>query len=159
MKKDEQKILLYGLGALAIYIIILRPILIKFGLQKDPLREQTEERKKQQIDAQIEISSKEEKPTKTIQQWQVIADAIYNDLRYSSLDDNKEDAGYQVTRVQNDADFWTLFKVFGKRQEYFFGINAGSLKDLQQFITSNLKQSKIDAINKNYASKKMKFRF
>lgn len=159
MNKQEEKFLYYGLGILAIYILILRPIFIKLGLQSDPLRLETEERKKTQIEQQLSEILKNQKPTKSIQEWQVIADAIYKDIRYSALSDNKADAGYQVARVKNEADFWTLYKLFAKRREYIFGIPDGDLMDLQQFITSNLTKQQIAKINQNYQTKGIKFQF
>jgi hypothetical protein len=159
MNKQEEKYLLYGLGILAVYILILRPIFIKLGLQKDPEREQTEERKTSQLQQQINDILKTQKPTKSVQEWQVIADAIYQDLRYSALSDNKSDAGYQVARVKNEADFWTLYKLFAKRREYLFGIPNGELMDLQQFIKSNLSNDQIEKINQNYKNKGIKFQF
>ena len=159
MTKQEQKLLIYGVGAVVVYIEIIKPILVKIGLQKSAEVKATEERKQNQLDEQIKEVSKTQQPTKSVQEWQVIADAIYKDLRYSALDDNKDDAGYQVSRVKNDADFWQLYKLFGQRREYFFGIPNGALMDLTQFIKSNLKDSAIATINKNYRSKNIKFQF
>ena len=84
---------------------------------------------------------------------------LYEDLRYTALDDNKADAGYQVSRVKNNADFKLLFKAFGKRQEYVFFVPSGSEKDLQQFIRSNLSESAIQIINSNYRRKNITFQF
>ena len=159
MNKQEQKLLLYGVGIVAVYILLIKPIFQKLGLQKSEEEKRTEERKNAQLEEQIKESSKTQQPSKTIQEWQVVADTIYKDLRYSALDDNKADAGYQVARVKNDIDFWTLYKLFGQRREYFFGIPNGALMDLPQFIKSNLKQNAIDNINKNYRSKNIKFQF
>jgi hypothetical protein len=102
---------------------------------------------------------KTQSPTKSIGEWQIIADQIYNDLKFSGIADNKSDAGYQVARVQNDADIATLIQVFGMRQESFFGINTGGLQNLPQFIISNLAKSEIAKINDNYARKNIKFRY
>jgi hypothetical protein len=159
MTEQEKKFLVYALAFIVVYYLIVKPILVKLKLQKDPEVKKTEERKEAQLTAQIEADAKKQQPTKSTQEWQTIADQIYNDLRYSAIDDNKADAGYQVSRVKNDADFWTLYKLFGKRREYLFGIPSGGLMDLSQFIKSNLKESAIDTINRNYASKKIKFRF
>lgn len=159
MNKQEQKLLLYGVGAIVVYIAILQPILIKLGLQKSIEVKETEERKKEQINNELDNALKTQQPTKSVQEWQIIADQIYKDLRYTALDDNKADAGYQVSRVKNNADFWTLYKYFAKRREYLFGIPNGDLMDLQQFIRSNLKESAINDINKNYRSKNIKFQF
>jgi len=159
MNKQEEKFLYYGLGILVLYVLILRPIFIKLGLQSDPKRLETEERKKTQIEQQLSDVLKTQKPTKTLEEWQVIADAIYKDIRYSALSDNKADAGYQVARVKNEADFWTLYKLFAKRREYIFGIPDGDLMDLNQFITSNLSKQQIEKINQNYKTKGIKFQF
>ena len=80
-------------------------------------------------------------------------------MRYSAIDDDKADAGYQIARVQNDADVAVLIDQFGKRQEYFFGIPTGDPKTLPEFITSNLSRSTLNQINGNYASKNIKFRY
>lgn len=159
MNKQEEKYLIYGVGAVAVYYAVVKPILVLFGVQKSQERINTEERKKEQVTDQIKDLKKVQKPTKTEAEWQVIADQIYEDLRYSALDDNKDDAGLQVTRVKNDLDFWILYKKFAKRREYLFGVPTGSLKDLQQFITSNLSKNVIAKINDNYRRKNMKYRF
>jgi hypothetical protein len=159
MTKQEEKLFTYGIGAIVVYLLLIKPIFQKLGLQKSEEEKRTEERKQSQLETEIKEAKKTQQPTKTVQEWQVIADTIYKDLRYSALDDNKADAGYQVARVRNDLDFWTLYKLFGQRREYLFGIPNGALMDLPQFIKSNLRQSAIDTINKNYRSKNIKFQF
>ena len=157
---EEKKLLLIVIVIIALYFLIVKPILIKLHLQEDPERKATEDRKKAQLEEQQKtIEAQGQQPTKTKEEWQVIADQIYEDLRYSALSDNKEDAGYQVARVKNDADFWLLYKLFAKRREYYFGIPFGDLMDLQQFVTSNLSKDKITAINGNYRGKGIKFQF
>lgn len=160
MNRDDKTLLIIAGGSLAGYFLILKPVLEKLGLKKSAEEKETEQRKKQQIDDQIKLIQKQGiKPTKSVQEWQTIADQIYMDLRYSALDDNKADAAYQVTRVKNDADFWQLYKLFGKRKEYLFGVPVGGLQDLQRFIRGNLTKSTIEKINDNYRRKGMKFRF
>lgn len=159
-KENTQQLIITALVIVVIYFLFLKPILIKFGLMKDPAKRETEDRKAEQLMNEIKnVASTGVKPTKTTQQWQVIADQIYNDLRYSAISDNKDSAAYQVCRVQNEADLWELFRLFGERREYLFGIPSGGLMNLSQFIKSNLSKSKIDAINKNYRSKNIKFEF
>ena len=159
MTKQEEKLLTYGIGAIVVYLLLIKPIFQKLGLQKSEEEKRTEERKQSQLETEIKEAKKTQQATKSVQEWQVIADTIYKDLRYSALDDNKADAGYQVSRVRNDLDFWTLYKLFGQRREYLFGIPNGALMDLPQFIKSNLRQSAIDTINKNYRAKNIKFQF
>lgn len=158
---DKQtKNLIIGAGVLAVaYFGIINPLLKKLGFKKTSEELETERRKQAQLEEQVKTVAKDQKPTKTVQEWQVIADQIYEDLKYSAVSDQKADAAYQVARVKNDADFWLLFKYFAKRREYLFGIPSGSLMNLSQFIISNLSQSAIDKINDNYRRKNIKFRF
>ena len=157
--KQTQKLLLYTAIGGGAYFLILKPILIKLGILKSSLELEQEQSQKQNIDSYITNSLKTQSPTKSIGEWQIIADQIYNDLKFSGIADNKSDAGYQVARVQNDADIATLIQVFGMRQESFFGINTGGLQNLPQFIIGNLDKSEIAKINNNYARKNIKFRY
>jgi hypothetical protein len=151
----NQKTILYVAGIAAGYFLILKPILEKLGITKSIQEIKSEEN----IQSYIQSATKNTKPTKSKGEWQIIANQIYEDLRYSALDDNKNDAQYQVSRVKNEADIATLIEVFGLRQEYAFGIPIGSKKDLQQFVRSNLSTAQILAINNNYSRKGIKYRF
>jgi len=157
--KDTKKLLLYTAIGGGAYFLILKPLLIKLGVLKSTLELEQDYTKKVNIDAYINNSIKTQTPTKSKGEWQIIADQIYNDLKFSGIADNKSDAGYQVARVQNDADIATLIQVFGMRQESFFGVNIGGLQNLPQFIIGNLSKSAIATINDNYARKGIKFRF
>jgi hypothetical protein len=157
--KDTQKLLLYTAIGGGAYFLILKPLLIKLGILKSALELEQDYTQKVNIDAYINNSIKTQTPTKSKGEWQIIADQIYNDLKFSGIADNKSDAGYQIARVQNDADIATLIQVFGMRQESFFGINIGGLQNLPQFIIGNLDKSTIAKINDNYARKNIKFRF
>lgn len=155
MNEQNKKYLIYGASALAAYFLILRPILTKLGLQKTPTEIQADQAQAAYLQTEIGTGL----ATKTPGEWSIIADQIYQNLRYTALDDNKNDAVYQLTRVKNGADLANLIKFFGKRQEYFFGIPAGSQMDLQQFVRSNLSSSQIAAVNDNYLRKAIKYRF
>jgi hypothetical protein len=157
--KQTQKVLLYAAIGGGAYFLILRPLLIKLGILKSTLELKQEQSQKENIDSYINDAIKTQNPTKSKGAWQIIADQIYNDLKFSGASDNKSDAGKQVTRVQNDADVALLIQVFGMRQETFFAIPVGGLQNLPQFIIGNLSKSDIVTINNNYASKKIKFRF
>jgi len=157
--KQTQKILLYAAIGGGAYFLILRPLLIKIGVLKSTLELQQEKSQQENIENYITNSLKNNTPTKSKGEWQIIADQIYNDLKFSGIADNKSDAGYQVARVQNDADIALLIQTFGMRQESFFGINTGGLQNLPQFIIGNLQKSEIAKINDNYARKNIKFRF
>jgi hypothetical protein len=159
ISNQNKKILTYAIGIGAGYFFVIQPLLVKFGIIKSPALRQQEIEQGQNIEDYLNQALISQKPTKSKGEWQIIANNIYNDLSRSSVADNKSDAGYQVSRVQNDADFSLLYDTFGKRQEYYFGIPTGGLQDLVQFIVSNLDKSEISKINDNYSRKGIKFRF
>jgi hypothetical protein len=158
---QENKKLLTTVGiAVAAYLIVIKPLFQSLGITKS-----AEEKAKEKSDAaninEIEknLNARGLALTKSKAEWDMIADTIYNNLRYSAIADNKADAGYQVARVQNDADIIYLVKTFGKRQEYLFGLPSGSPMSLNEFITSNLTRENINLINDNYTRKGMSFKF
>jgi len=158
----DVKPLLYIGGAVIGYLYIIKPLLETLGLKKtaeEKAQDQVEAENAQNVSQWLTTTAAGQTPTKSPGEWAIIADQIYGDLRFSAVDDNKDDAAYQVARVKNDADFSLLYKAFGKRQEYFFGYPTGGLQDLQQFIKGNLDGEKIGQINGNYARKGIKYRF
>lgn len=155
----NQKILIYALGIGAGYLLIVRPLLVKFGIVKSAEQIQQDISQSQNVQDYVQNAIAKQTPTKSKGEWQIIADQLYYDLKFAAPSDDKADAGYQVTRVQNDADFALLYDTFGKRQEYYFGIPAGGLQDMVQMVTSNLDRSALNKINDNYQRKGIKFRF
>jgi len=153
------KIITYAIGIGAGYFLILKPILIKLGFMQSAEQVQQDLSQTQNIQDYLGQSITSQTPTKSRGEWQIIANNIYNDLYNAGISDNKSDAGYQIARVQNDADFSVLYDTFGKRQEYFFGVPTGGLQDLVQFIIGNLDRTEINKINDNYSRKGIKFRF
>lgn len=159
LSASSEKIVTYAIGAGITYFLIVKPVLVKLGIMKSAAEIAQERTNIQNIDTYISDTLKRQTPTKSVGEWTIIADKIYQDLKFSSISDDKKDAGYQVTRVKNDADVATLYKAFGKRQEYYFGVPYGGLRDLTTFITSNLSSDAVAAINDNYRRKNIKFRF
>lgn len=157
-KENKNTLLIIGGGAAA-YFLVIQPALIKFGLMADPKVTATDTRKHNQLNDAIKAVEAVKPSTKTIQEWQIIADSIYSSLRSNYLFDDKKNAVYQVCRVQNDTDLLLLYKYFGKRKEYLIEYLGSELMDLAQFITSNLSQKQLDLINWNYKNKGIKFRF
>lgn len=153
---DNKKLLQYALGAGIAYFLILKPILEKLGLTKTA--EQVQAQKN--IETYVEKTIKTISPTKSVGEWQIIADQIYRDLKFSAIDDDKDDAVVQLCRAKNEGDVALLIKLFGLRQETWFGIIPdGSPKDLQQFVKSNLSNKQIGIVNENYRRKNIKYRF
>lgn len=155
MTKQNEKYLFYGISAIAAYFFVLKPILKNLGLEKTQTEKEAEAAINKYLSSQIASGN----ATKTPGEWAIIADQIYNDLRYSAVSDNKADATYQISRAKNGADVALLIKSFGKRREYLLGIPAGSQMDLQQFVRSNLSDTQIASINDNYKRKGIKFQF
>ena len=114
MTEQNKKYLFYGLGAVAAYFIVLRPILKKFGLEKTQTEKEAEADINKYLRGQISAGN----ATKSPGEWAIIADQIYNDLRYTAISDNKDNAALQLARVNNGADVALLIKSFGKRREY-----------------------------------------
>jgi hypothetical protein len=153
------KIITYAIGIGAGYFLILKPILIKLGFMQSDAQIKQDLTQTQNIQDYLNQSIITQTPTKSRGEWQIIANNIYNDLYHSGISDNKSDAGMQIARVQNDADFSVLYDTFGQRQEYFFGVPTGGMQDLVQFIIGNLNRTEINKINDNYSRKGIKFRF
>ena len=158
--QENKKLLTYlGIGVAA-YLLVLKPIFQALGLQKTPEEQAKAKSEAANIaDIQKNLKALGINLSKSKAEWDIIANTIYNDLKFSALADNKDDAGYQVARVKNDADILYLIETFGKRQENLFGNPNGSPMTLPEFITSNLSQSNINLINDNYTRKGMKFKF
>jgi hypothetical protein len=158
---QENKKLLTNVGiVLAAYLVVVRPLFQKLGIVKtsdEIKKEKTEAANIEEVEKNLNARGIDLSKSKA--EWDEIANTIYNNLRFSAIADNKADAGYQVARVQNDADVIYLIKTFGKRQEYLFGIPSGSPMGLTEFITSNLTRENINLINDNYKRKGIKFRF
>jgi hypothetical protein len=160
ISQENKKLLTTAGIVVAAYLIVIRPLFQSLGITKTDAEIAKEKSDAANInDIEKNLNARGIDLTKSKAEWDQIADVIYNDLRYSSVDDDKADAGYQIARVQNDADVIYLIKSFGKRQEYFFFLPTGSPKGLTEFITSNLTRENINLINDNYKRKGIKFRF
>jgi len=155
MTSQNKKYLFYGIGAVAAYFFLLKPILKGLGLQKTQTEKEAEAAINKYLNSQISTGT----PSKSPGEWAIIADQIYNDLRYTAISDNKANATYQIARCKNGADVALLIKSFGKRREYYFGLPAGSEMDLQQFVISNLSSTQIANINDNFKRKGIKYQF
>jgi hypothetical protein len=156
---NTEKLVTYAIGAGITYFLVVKPILVKLGIIKSAEQNRQDRSNQLNIDDYIKDTLSKQSPTKSVGEWTIIADKIYNDLNKSAISDDKDDAVYQLARAKNDADVATLYKAFGKRQEYYFGIPYGGLRDLADFVKSNLSISDIAIVNGNYSRKNIKFKF
>jgi hypothetical protein len=159
LNKDNKKLILYAVAGGAAYFLILKPILVKLGIVKSAAELAQERINAGNIDTYIDDAIRLQTPTKSVGEWTIIANNIYESLRYSGLSDDKNNAVYQLARAKNDADIATIYKAFGKRQEYLFGVPYGGLQDLVNFVKSNLSSDQLNTVNDNYRRKNIKFRF
>jgi hypothetical protein len=159
LNASTEKIAIYAIGAGVSYFLIIRPLLIKLGVVKSAAEVAAEKERKDNVDEYIDKTIKSQTPTKSVGEWQIIANQVYEFLRYSAASDNKDGAMMEIMRVKNEADLATLLKTFGSRQEYYFGIPYGGLQNLVSFVKSNLSDSQIATINSNFGRKNIKFRF
>lgn len=157
--KQDNTALYIGLAAIAVvYFGIIRPTTNALGFTTSAADEAAAQAAQGNLNALAQQIIATQAPTKSAYEWQTIADQIYQDLRYSSMDDNKADATYQVCRVQNDADVVLLIQKFGFRQEYFFGLPNGGKQNLMSFITGNLSDTQLNTIRGNHNRKGIKIK-
>jgi hypothetical protein len=155
-------------GGVAVYFLVLKPLLEKLGLKQTADEKAQEKVQKQGREKFIDDAIKKPnpkqtkggKPTRPEGQFAVWADQIYEYLKYTKLDDKKDLAFALLFKYfHNDADIALLTKYFGKRQEYAFGLPVGNPKNLSEFVTTNLSKEQINRLNNAYLKSKMKFRF
>lgn len=98
--------------------------------------------------------------TRTRAQWKLVADSIYNSIKFSGVSDNKANAEAQLKTVKNDLDLAVLIDEYGIRQLYYFGLPDGDRMTLIAAIaTGELSQKAISRINEDYKNKGITFRF
>lgn len=120
---------------------------------------QAEEKTKKAIEDFKKETEKTSKPTRTAAQWALVADTIYNKLKFSGISDDKTGAYNELARILTDADMAAVLSSFGLRQEYSFGIPVGKPKTLVQFVQDNFDIEDINSLNTLYSRSKMKFKF
>lgn len=119
------------------------------------------EQKKQELLKQVVQSEADNAGATTIPKSNLalIAQTIYEQLRYSSWADDKDGAILQLKKMGNTADILNLIVAFGTRQNYWFGIPWGDKQTLPEFVNVNLDQDDINDINDNYKKKGINYQF
>tara|TARA_R110000824_G_scaffold200622_1_gene384618 strand:+ start:1148 stop:1612 length:465 start_codon:yes stop_codon:yes gene_type:complete len=99
-------------------------------------------------------------PSRSLGQWKLVADSIYNSMKFSYVSDNKSNIEEQLKMVKNDLDLALLVKAYGLRQHYTFAIPDGNRTTLiGQIATGELSNSRLKSINDNYSQKGITYRF
>lgn len=150
--------LIYILGGIGAYLL-LRPILDKLGITKASEEAKQEAENKAKREEYLKPKQSDPPATKTPGEWAIIADTLYRDMQFSWIDDDYNDAEYQLKRPKNETDMKLLISAFGFRQERKFGIPDGPAKDLAQFVKDNLSRKQMNMLNSTYAQRGISFRF
>lgn len=158
MDKQTENILFKVALIAGAYILIVKPVLQNFGILPTDAESQTNQNQQKALDQAAQNAMSQNPPTMDDGTLINIASRIYEDLRYSSLDDDKTDAMVQLARVQNTSDVYRLIQLFGTRQECYFGVLCHD-QTLIQLVQGNLPAFQIAALNQVYQSKGINFQW
>jgi hypothetical protein len=159
LDKNQRQSLILITGLAVGYFAILKPILNRLHLTKSEEEKNREKRRKKQLDEKVKEEAKRVRRHLSDAELQIIADNIYENIATSWWADEKEKAaGIIYNKIINDSDWWQLVKLFGRRQEYYFGLPTGGLKDLESFLKTNLSDDQIRRLNNGFRLYKMKYR-
>ena len=149
---QQKKYIVYALLGVGAFLVIRK--------LKDWLKKPAKETIKDVIEEADNLQKQGMQSSRSLGQWKLVADSIYNSMKFSATSDNKSNIEKQLKMVQNDLDFLLLTQAYGLRQHYVFGIPDGDKTTLiGQIATGELSDKRIKSINANYASKGIKFRF
>lgn len=153
--RENQDLLLKGAVTVGAMLLV-KNIAESFGLLPNKSERQSEEEQEKYVE---EVISKQQ-PTQPKGYWAMIADSIYEALKYSAASDNKAEAERLLKLPKNDADVAMLLTTYGKRQTYWFSLPEGGERTLPQLLSSGeLSSSRIKSINENYKNKGIKYRW
>jgi hypothetical protein len=161
-KPETIKTLAYiaiGITGLILIIKITKKTGEALGIFDTEEEVEAKEKTKKAIEDYAKETAKTSKPTRTFSQWALVADTIYDKLRYNAIYDDKGGAYYNLSLVRTDADVGLLLKAFGMRQEKSFGFSVGQPKTLNQFVQDNFSLDDIIDLNNLYKRQNLKFRF
>lgn len=156
--KVDPSLLLIGGGLALAYFGVIDPVLQFIGLKDTKEEKAAKAQQEAAVKSTMADVLKTQKPTLTQAQLSAIADVLFNSMRYSSISDDYETAGYYLAKCQNDADVLTLINMFGRRDECYFGVLCYN-KTLPEMVNSNLSKNKIALVNDNYRRKGIKYRW
>ena len=149
IQKKYIKYALYGVGA----ILVIKQLSKLF-------RKPSKEIIKEVVKEADNLKKQGVKSSRTLSQWKLVADSIYNSMKFSAVSDNKDNIEKQLKMVQNDLDFLLLTQAYGIRQHGFYFLPDGEETTLiGQIATGELSNERIKRINADYAAKGIKFRF
>jgi hypothetical protein len=159
LDKNQRQSLILVTGLAVGYFAILKPILNRLHLTKSEEEKNREKRRKKQLDEKVKEETKRVARRKSDAELQIVADNIYENIATSWWSDEKEKAaGILYDKITTDSDMWQLIKLFGRRQEYWYGLPTGGLKDMETFMKTNFSADQIRRLNNGFRLYKMKYR-
>lgn len=150
--------LILGGGLLFAAYLIIKKVGQGLTIFKSDAEIAAEKQQEKALQQTINSVLSKQKPTKTEGEWGLIVSQIFDDLK-QAVGDNNKNAVINLARAKNEADVYTMIKLFGKRQEHWFGVPRGGVVNLQQFVRNNLNAKEIATVNNNYKNKGIKYRF
>lgn len=155
---DKTTLLLVGGGLVIGYFGIIQPILRKLGILKTAEEKRNDQLEEDALKKTMADVFAKQQPTYTLAELSSFTETIFEDLRYSALDDDKGQAEEYLKKPRNDADVYHMINFFGKRDECFFGV-ACYQRTLPEIVRTNLPDSRLANINANYQTKGISFRW
>jgi len=114
----------------------------------EELQNNNDAKKKQEFKQQFAKQAS----TKTDAEWILIADQLKNAFDYAGyLPNYRNDAWYQLKRVQNNTDYYKLEEKFGRRPlKTPFIFWSGGDYSISDAVRERMNQPQIDEINESY---------
>ena len=133
---EQKKYIGYALLGIGAFLVVRK--------LKDWLTKPAKETIQDVIEEAGELKKQGMQSSRTLGQWKLVADSIYNSMKFSATSDNKENIERQLKMVQNDLDFLLLTQAYGVRQHYVFAVPDGDKTTLiGQIGTGELSDKRI----------------
>lgn len=92
--------------------------------------------------------------------YSTAANSIYENLRYSSIDDDANKAEAAVLSVVfTDLDYLMLVKKYGSRQRYVLGVSVGGKTDLPTTLQDEFSRSRLERLNSEIQKRGVTYQF
>lgn len=144
--------------AVAIYYLVIKPVLVKLGILESREDAQVNKDRLQALKDAAQVSYQQQAPTYTTGELSGFADSLFESMRYSWIDDDYDDTEAILSKMRNTSDVYKTIEYFGERDECFFGVIC-SKQTLPEMVKRNLSTSRLQTINKLYVQRGIKFSF
>jgi hypothetical protein len=147
---NKYKLPIYIVGGIGLFFIVRKL------LQKKTTTEETVTKTLDLVKSEEAQYKTKYKPSYPESAYPAIANAIYESIRYSGLDDNYKNTFNELLKIKNPLDLVKVQKYYGARQRSKFGIPDGDPETLipsvskelrSEIIKSPFSKSKYEQIN------------